>query len=144
VPELHWVGAEITIVEIWPAYIEQLKIVNAAKHYFKEIILGDVRKLQEAIGDRQWPLAVWWHGPEHIDREDLPGALACLEQAATVLAVVGMPHGRCSQGVTKDGNIYQRHRTHWLPEDLTALGWTAATVKPGAGLDSHLIAWKRR
>lgn len=143
VHELWWAGSDIDIVEIWAAYVRELRRGQKKRAYFSRIMQGDVRALAEAIGDRKYELVVWWHGPEHVDRHDLPRALACLEAAATHLCVVGCPHGRCGQGVTKDGNVYQRHRTHWLPTDFEEIGWKAATLRPDPGMDSHLIGWKR-
>ncbi len=148
VHELHWAGATmdgatIDIVEIFRPYLRELHTLNKTREYFRSIIAGDVRRLGVAIGAAKYDLVVWWHGPEHVDRHDLPRALACLEAAATSLAVVGCPHGHCGQGVTQDGNVHQRHRTHWMPEDFVGLGWQAATLKPEPGLDSHLVGWKR-
>lgn len=143
VPELVWAGAVIDIVEIWEPYIRELSELNKTKHYFRRIMQGDVKELTSIVTS-QYDLSVWWHGPEHTTREDLPLALRQLQQATRQLAVVGCPHGHCAQGVTKDGNIYQCHRAHWLPEDFVGLGWTAAVLKEQPGMDSHLIAWWRR
>ena len=143
-PELHDAGATIDVIEIFPANVATLLALNQEKAWFRNIYLGDLMNLGALTGHAKWPLVVWSHGPEHVRQEDLPKALDCVEDACSRLAVLACPHGPCGWGGEIDGNLHDRHMD-WdcVPEAFEALGWTAATLLPEPGKDSHLIAWKR-
>lgn len=131
-PELRAAGRRVTVLEIWPA--------NAAycRGLGLETICGDVRDVL-ALAPERYDLAFWWHGPEHIERDDLAGTLAGLEGVARMV-VLGAPWGRSPQD-TVDGNAHQRHVATLYPEDLTALGYRVDVYGPiNGGSRSNILA----
>lgn len=135
--ELHEAGYEITLLEIDPD--------NA---YFYEghpwlgggVICGDVRELGR---ERRWDVAVWWHGPEHIARQDLGPAIRGLESVAG-LVVLAAPWGINKQPVV-EGNLHQEHKAHLQPVVFEQMGYRAVTCGVESDLSTwpHILAWKQ-
>jgi glycosyltransferase involved in cell wall biosynthesis len=142
VPTLCLTGYAVDVVEVWVPYLEELRALNANQRYFREILQGDVRSLNRAIGNRRYDVVFWWHGPEHVRPEELPGALAQMERAALRLAVIGTTHGKMVNGPV-DGNPANEQQWAPTPEAFTALGWEASSTWPKPHPASHLVAWKR-
>lgn len=132
-PELAEAGRELTLLEIWPPYVELYQEHTAVKH----AIQGDVRQVEAGmLPHPHYDVAFWWHGPEHVAEAELPPTLARLE-ALSDLVVLSCPWGEQPQGMS-DGNPHQAHLTALYPEDLRWLGYRVATVGPSGSL----IAWK--
>jgi hypothetical protein len=131
------VGREITLLEVWPA--------NAAAYdsdrRVRRVVTGDVRRLAE-LDLGTFDACLWWHGPEHIDKAELAGALAGLEAAAGRLVVLGCPWGVYPQGPFMD-NPHDAHRAALYPADLEALGYSVVALGEADHPDGGLIAWKR-
>lgn len=134
--ELTAAGREITLLEVWPdnaaAYENDRRV--------KRIVVGDVRQLDQ-LGLGTFDVCLWWHGPEHIDKSDLAGAVVQLEAAAESLVVMGCPHGRYPQGPFMD-NPYDAHRASLYPADFEALGYQVVAIGQADDPDGGLIAWK--
>ncbi len=143
VPALKWAGYRMDIMEIWKPYLQELRFLNEKKEYFRRILRGDVTKPILDVVKERYDLVVWWHGCEHVDEEALPVALANIQKVARRLAVCAAPHGHCGQGVTKDGNTYQRHRYDVMPEHIQHCGWHTGTLEDAPSMRSHLIGWWR-
>lgn len=123
-------GWKPVILEAWPA--------NAAFLRQKfPVIEGDVAK---ADIPGHFAAAIWWHGPEHLDRQSLPATLAKLEAAAD-LVVLGCPSGPAPQGEAY-GNPFEAHRWTVAPGDLAALGYSIRT-DPRPGQPDNILAWRR-
>ena len=136
--ELHAAGYELTLLE-----------VDKDNAYYYEghpwlsggVIHGDVRYALPV--DSTWDTIVWWHGPEHISREDLPSVLHQLEAVATRLVVLAAPWGENAQPMV-EGNAHQEHKAHLQPEDFEGLGYKTATCGTQGDLSTwpHILAWK--
>jgi len=124
---------KLTLLEVWP--------VNAAYYQddsrFERVILGDVRTWQ---ADEHYDTAVWWHGPEHIQRSELAGALAGLEAVADRV-ILGCPWGEYVQGAY-GGNPYEEHVATLQPEDFEALGYEVTTLGTQNDPASNIVAIK--
>lgn len=131
-------GREITLLEIWAA--------NAAAYEndrrLRRVVVGDVRRLGE-LDLGTFDACLWWHGPEHIDKGELAGALAGLEAAAERLVVLGCPYGVYPQGPFMD-NPHDAHRAALYPVDLEALGYSVVALGEADHPDGGLIGWKRK
>jgi len=136
-PELLGAGREVTILEIWPPYAAHF----AGRDDLK-VVCGDVCEVTKlSLPHQVYDAAFWWHGPEHIERSDLEGALAGLEQVAR-LVVVGCPWGHSRQEA-RDGNKHQRHVSTLEPQDFEVLGYRVDAIKgPGGGSYSNILAVK--
>ena len=132
-------GAELTLLE---------PFAPNCRHYFergapfRHIVQGNVVTLKrERLSRPRYDVAFWWHGPEHVTREQLPAALANLESVAD-LVVCGCPWGLFPQPAAY-GNPDEEHRSHLDAGDFETHGYTVATfgakdVPPGS-----LLAWKK-
>ena len=135
--ELRQAGHEITLLEIWPQNVRYYEIQGSS---FRYVLSGDVRSFDFAhLPHARYDVAVWWHGPEHVARDEVEPALARLEAVAD-LVVVACPFGERAQepGLA---NPYQDHQCALYPADFRALGYQAQTI---GERDNHgqLMAWK--
>jgi len=134
-PELHQAGREITLLEVWP---------DNANHWqgdkrLAKVVQGDVRRLDK-LGLPTFDTVLWWHGPEHIEREELAQTVARLEALAEGLVVLGCPWGRYPQGEFM-GNPHDAHRASLYPQDFERLGYRVATLGQ-ADNQGSLVCWK--
>jgi hypothetical protein len=132
--EFNAAGWHLELLEVWRPNIDHYAIGGP----FHDLTLGDIRK----VGKLTYDALFWWHGPEHIDRDELPALLNRLEKIAPVV-VLGCPWGRYDQGI-EYGNPYEEHKATLYPNDFTDWGYEVATCgqpDTGDGL-SHILAWK--
>ncbi len=61
--------------------------------YYKEVIHGDVRQVDEYFAEDEFDLVMWMSGPEHVPREDWPEAFRRVERVAKKLVVYHVPWG---------------------------------------------------
>ena len=136
-PELIAAGRQVTILEAYEP--------NAA-HYRQKfgqdrVIHGDIRDLCKLTAER-YSVIFWWHGPEHVTREDLPAILATIESRAD-LVVLGCPWGAYPQ---KDvgRNRYEKHLSELIPEDFWGWGYeTSQLGKLNVPNSSNIVPVKR-
>jgi len=102
-------------------------------------ILGDARKVDTLVGADSFDAVLWFHGPEHIDIEDLKPTLEKLERIAP-LVICGCPFGIYHQ----DGGDHEIHKSHLYPGDFLGLGYEVSTLGEQDTELSNLLAWKRR
>jgi len=140
-PIRHYLADEFKAAE-W--HIELLEVCHAnLMHYsnggpFDKLTLGDVREMETGTYD----VVFWWHGPEHIERGEIPDTLKRLEAVSNNI-VLGCPWGVYQQGA-EYGNPYEEHKATLYPADFEAWGYEVATcgeADSGNGL-SHILAWK--
>lgn len=148
--ELRQAGHEITLLEIWPENVRYYEAQGGTS--FAHVVHGDVRQLDdielpyeyehEEADNWQFPtydVAFWWHGPEHVARDEVAPTLKLLEREAD-LVVVACPFGVREQepGLA---NPYQDHQCALYPDDFRALGYQTQTI---GERDHHgqLIGWK--
>ncbi len=136
-PELIAAGRAVTLLEIWPANVEYFRARAGI-----EVVCGDVRQVAALVlPAERYDVAFWWHGPEHIAREELADTLAGLEQRARVV-VIGCPWGTSPQAEI-DGNMHQRHAASLQPEDFQRLGYRVSTIGHAHdGSRSNILAVK--
>lgn len=136
--EMIRAGRQITILEIWEPNLEFYR----GRKGIVRVIGGDVRRIAE-MGLPAFDVAIWWHGPEHIRRNELAATLAGLEAVAT-LVVLGCPFGHTQQREEEmRGNPYQKHLSGFLPRDFVDLGYSTDTFgQEGAWNACNLLAWK--
>lgn len=131
-------GSAVDILEIWSPNVEALVRWNEKEGRVRAIMKGDVRTA-DLVG--KYDVAVWYHGPEHVEREALPFCLSNLEMMARRVVVLGMPWGIYRQGPA-GGNVFEAHRTSLYPEDLRRFGYLTDTIGEKDRTGSNLLAWK--
>lgn len=135
---LHAAGNEITVVEVWQPFIEGLK-VHRFRHRIAHLIQGDVRELPE-LPHETYDYALWFHGPEHIAKEDFDLARQQLEARARCV-VMTCPWGKFEHGVAHN-NPYTRHLGHYNPHDFIKHRYRVACIGPPDHPGSQLQAWR--
>ena len=129
----------ITVIEVFERNVTYLK-----EHYGKpnvDIIRGDVRNVGDLVRER-FDICFFWHGPEHLERNEIAGMLSTLEQLTNHIVILGMPYGHYMQGPEYE-NVHESHMWDIYPEDMEAFGYRTDTIgKPDDTL-SNMMAWKR-
>jgi len=131
-------GHEITLLEIWPPNAAYF----ADDRRFKHIVCGDVRDVPKGLPHESYDVVVWWHGPEHVLKQEAFPTLAALEALAK-LGVLGMPWGTEPTGPSLENPGYG-HVSGWYAEDLAAVGYSTALLEEERATYRHMLAWKRR
>ncbi len=137
IPELREAGYKITILEIWPAYVEAVKEMLVDD---EEIILGDARTWR---ADHAYDLVMWWHGPEHARLEDREETLKRLVGWASGCCVVAGPWGLYGQEPIH-GNPHQEHVSQLTHKWFADRGWTVATYGTPNMPGGEVVAWKTK
>lgn len=138
---LRWGYHEIDVLEIWAKNVNELREMNKEYRIFRDIILGDVRKIELYIEDI-YDVVMWWHGPEHIPKEDLNDTIRDLEMFAKKYVVIGCPWGEYPQGSVK-GNKHEIHLASLDKKDFDDLGYKVKTLRKKGKRGSNILAWKR-
>jgi len=127
---------QITILEVWPPNVADLLELGY------KVIQGDVRELAKMdIG--KFDVVIWWHGPEHVEKESLPSILKAIKKIARCVAVVACPWGKYKQSEVR-GNPYERHLSCLYPKFFEKLGWKTSVIGEKDVIGSNLLAWIRK
>ena len=82
---------------------------------------------------------MFWHGPEHIEKDLFLEKLGQIEKKANKLIIFGMPHGEEIQEAVY-GNKYEEHISAWYEDDWHRLGYKAMIVNDRTL--GHITAFK--
>ena len=136
-PELVAALWIIDIIEIFPANVEFLRAYPSKG--IETIYEGDVR--DAPFPRPSYDAAVWWHGPEHIPEDDVPGALARLEQVAHLVVLGGpLEDPPYAENSAPHGNPHERHCWSITVPFLKDLGYTVQCVQ--RPITTGFVAWK--
>ena len=137
-PELHDMGYEVTVLEVWEPNLKEI----AQKEMVHRAVLGNACKVDEYdLGENMFDVSFWWHGPEHVDAAGFAQALFRLERITRKLIILGSPWGNYTQGAVK-GNPFEEHVRPVLPEHYEAFGYKTVTLGTKDVIDSNSLAWK--
>ena len=89
-----------------------------------------------------YDVVFWWHGPEHIDKNELEAAMKHMEWMANKLVVLGVPWGINKQEAIDDNN-FEIHRASMFEKDFTQYGYKTNTIGKINTCNGNLIAWKQ-
>lgn len=134
---------EIDVLEAYPPNAAELIKWNAKEHWFRRIITGDVRDINQLPVEPEYDVVMFWHGPEHIDEVALPNLLRTLEGYAGRLIILACPWGIYAQGAAY-GNPFEAHISALYPPVFKMLGYDTDTIGSRDRRGSNLIAWKKR
>ena len=147
--DLFWAKApdmRIHVVEAWEENVKGLKKLNAEYGIFRDIIHQDVRNIVEVKGREvhyqdMWDIVMFWHGPEHLEKEEIPSILGAMEILADRYVILGCPWGSFPQ---KDvgGNPFEEHKSVLYPKDFISWGYWTDTIKKPGKRGGHILAWK--
>lgn len=102
-----------------------------------KIMLGDILDV-DIYGN--FDCLLFWHGPEHIDKEKFLKKLPEIEKKINKLIIFGMPLGYEPQDEVY-GNVNEIHVSEWQPEDWKKLGYEVVIVKDRAQFQ-HITVYK--
>lgn len=141
--ELVEAGNELTVLEVWEPALEALMQSRFARHV-AHAVLGDVRRLPAVdLPHERYDYALWWHGPEHVEKWEVEGALRGLERLTRKTVVLASPWGHFEAG-TEFGNPHNAHRCHLYPGDYEAWGYCAyVAMAPKDRPGGNIMAWRR-
>lgn len=126
-------GAQMDVIEIHPANIEQLERFPG----IRKLIMADITTFQpQDIYDA----VCWWHGPEHVSKEGFVLAMQGIKKYCQGLVLCATPNGKYEQG-PEYGNKHERHLTHYYLEDWLRFGWNADAAGEPDAKNGNIIAW---
>ena len=129
---------QIVVLEAFEENAEFLKAEIDARMMAIEVVHGDVRDASKIPG--KFDVAFFWHGPEHLRKEEIKLTLKNLETASKVV-VLGCPHGVYRQGA-EYGNPYEEHLSAIYPQLLEELGYETDVMGMADEQSSNILAWK--
>ena len=139
-PRLYWWVKFCNCHEINHEVLEifEQNVIEIKNHNFTKVTLGDVRNIDEYY-NKKFDVVLWWHGPEHINENEVIPTLNKIEQITLKAVILGCPLGWEKQGPVY-GNDHEKHM--WAPsaEYFEDLGYQTVVVndrKP-----AHITAWK--
>jgi len=141
--EMKAAGNEVDLLEIDERNVKHWR--EREDSPFIEAHVGDIRQSQtHQIPPGIHDACFWWHGPEHVERDELDAALANCEASVKPggLVVLGCPWGEGPDG--GPASRYEKHRSAWDVEDFTRLGYHVQVNGDKDSDHSSLIAWKRK
>lgn len=134
-------GFAIDVLEIWRVNVENLKKWNGDAKIFRTIYQGNIRNTAE-LPKEKYGIVMFWQGPEHVSREDLPFVLRNMESLATRLVILASPWGRYAQDAI-GGNPFEKHVSHYYETDFAGFGYQTDAIGTKDKKGSNLLAWKR-
>lgn len=101
-----------------------------------KILLGDISNVDDLPKS---DCLLFWHGPEHLEKNKFLNILPLLEKKYKVL-IFGMPLGEEPQGSCY-GNPYEEHVSSWTTEEWQNLGYTVTEIYDTQRYP-HITTWK--
>jgi hypothetical protein len=139
-PRSHWWinicnanNIDWSIVEVFDKNVQESLEAGCPESKIHHMNITDVDNLPEADA------LLFWHGPEHLLKEDFLAILPELEKKYKTL-IFGMPLGDHPQGVTH-GNIHEEHISEWHTPEWEDLGYKVIEVWDNQP-HPHITAYK--
>ena len=130
----------VTVLEIFEENAKYLREMSDACRYQISVICGDVREADRLL-QRKFDVCFFYHGPEHLKKEETKDVLPMLESMTNHLVVLEMPYGHYEQGA-EYGNYHETHHWDIYPEDMHNLGYETCTLGDADDTLSNMVAWK--
>jgi len=124
-------GYTIDVIEVFPDNIVQLMNIK----WIGRLIEGDVRLFLPYF---TYDLVVFWHGPEHLPKEEVPTLLDKMKTYANAV-IFATPNGNYTQEEVY-GNPYEKHESTWYVEDFVKLDMAASAIGNPDEENGNIIA----
>lgn len=128
----------IDVLEVWKPNVEGLRDLNSKHRIFRCVMEGDARRIPAGM---KWDIVMFWHGLEHLKKEEIHATVKGIERVAKFLVIFGCPVGQYEQDAV-DGNEFEKHLSFLVPKDFHDLGYRTSVVRPKKPRGSNLCAWK--
>lgn len=127
------IGYIVDIIEICKKNINCL----VGKYKIRNLIFGDIKDEQNIINN--YDVIFWYHGPEHVRKEDFCTLNLILEKKSKMI-VLGCPNN--DYHLYDDNiNVYETHMWKIKPEDLHCFGYNTSNISRNSAVD-NIVAWK--
>ncbi len=113
-----------TVIEACPAYAAALADHPVKKRYGIRVLRGDVTAFARSTNEK-FDLIIWWHGPEHVEQDQLAPTLKGLESMCSGAIVIGCPDGDTPY---EDPEGDDRHRCAITESLLHDLGYQTRLI----------------
>lgn len=137
-------GYEIDVLEVDEKNVINLEKLNRKWHIFSRIYMGEITKVAETFCDEyneKYDICLWWHGPEHVQKNKLNETIKKIESWTRYLVILGCPWGEYPQ--EKKGKPYEKHESALYPQDFHRLGYKTETLRKPDKRGSNILAWKK-
>jgi len=129
--------SEFTILEIWQPNVDFAKKWFKVQNIPMKVVEGDVIRAPAYFKEKEFDVAVWWHGPEHVREVEV--ALHQVERVTKSFIVIGCPNGWRNHGASQ-GNPHEVHMSKVDEEFFKEIGYLTKVIpRPIIG---HLTAIK--
>lgn len=143
--DLFWAEApqmKVDVLEAWAKNVDGLWKLNAKYRIFNNILHGDISAIGiEKEVNAPYDVVVFWHGPEHIYKSEIPQILGTLRMMASKYVILGCPWGKFPQKAV-GFNPFEEHKSHLFPADFQKWGYKTRTIKKPDKRGGHILAWK--
>lgn len=130
--KIRKMAKHITCVEVWKPVAESIR----ERGLWNEVICADI---YDWIPEKPYDIAIWWHGPEHMDMDKAQEVILRLRDTMPIVWLA-TPHGLSPQGGIRN-NPYEEHRSVWYANDFEALGFRTGVSGHINTKGSQLVAW---
>jgi len=130
-------GYEITILEIYKPNVEYLKNIP----WINEVVEADVCKF---FTDKKFDVIFWWHGPEHVKKEEIELTLKKLEFLSNNLVILGCPWGIVPQDRNSNKNPFEEHISFFDTGYFENLGYKTDYFGKKDVMGSNILSLKRK
>lgn len=132
---------KVGVLDIFKRNINDLEIKAWEGRYTIKSYLGDVRKINEIVGKKEYDIIFWDHGPEHVSADDLKVVTPLLAKHSGKMLLYSCPWGFWPQGA-EGGNEHEVHRNYVTKEELLDLKMAVTSFgKPDQSNEGELLAW---
>lgn len=125
-------GYKIDVIEVFPANVMQLQKVE----WISRLTEGDIRYYDPM---RTYDLTVFWHGPEHLTKEEVTELLQNMKRYSNAV-IFATPNGHYDQG-EEYGNTAENHLSDWTAADFDQLGMTASAIGEPNQRNGNVVAY---
>lgn len=125
----------IDVVEIYEPNVKDLQ--NSKR--IRQVFYNDIRTFGAS---KMYEVVMWWHGPEHVPKKDLPAILLRMSQYCSKYIIFACPNGVYEQG-PEYGNQYEIHASHYTVQDFIDIGMEADAIGEPNKKQGNIIAWRK-
>ena len=118
------------IIERAKVYFDKLVKHKIAKLYNIKCINADIVDWSKKNVSDKFDLVIWWHGPEHVEEENLANTLSNLERICNNAVILGLPDGSDPRNIEseyEDEIADDKHHNNITELDLNKLGYTTVS-----------------
>jgi len=136
-------GWAVDVLEIFRSNADSFKCFKSPPNAPPvSVICWDVQEISKIMPRHpMYDLTLFWHGPEHIQRDRVKPVLDELAARTRGVLVVGCPLGVYQQGPV-DNNEHETHVCHFQPKDIEALGFQTSVIGTEGVEGSNIMGWR--